>query len=88
MICEICYQPIAFFGERIYTVNGPTHPACYFQQNPIKARTTFLEVLNNCDDQVIVRRLLEELVPMDAKIEVVRRFNEAMRALQTRRTQS
>ena len=43
--------------------------------NIIKHRDTFAKVLWNCDDQVIVRELLKELVPGYIQLEVVRRFN-------------
>ena len=43
--------------------------------NIIKHRGTFAKVLWNCDDQVIVRELLKELVPEDIQHEVVKRFN-------------
>jgi predicted HicB family RNase H-like nuclease len=39
-------------------------------------RDTFDKVLINFDDQVIVRKLLSELVPEDVKQEIVRRFNQ------------
>lgn len=42
----------------------------------IKPRKTFEEVLLNSDDQVIVRKLLMELVPEEIKEEIIRRFNE------------
>ena len=36
---------------------------------------TFVGVLGNGDDQVIVRRLIMELTPPEVKDEIVRRFN-------------
>ena len=42
----------------------------------MKHRDTFCAVLNNFDDQVIVRDLLIELVPSKIQAEIVRRFNE------------
>jgi len=41
-----------------------------------KYRATFREVLHNCDDQVIVRALLEEILSTAQKQEIVRRFNQ------------
>ena len=42
---------------------------------PMKHRHTFKKVLWNCEDQVVVRKLLEELVPPKVQAEIVRRFN-------------
>jgi rubrerythrin len=40
-----------------------------------KHRKTFPDVLYNCDDQVIVRQLIDELVPEQVQLEIVNRFN-------------
>ena len=42
----------------------------------IRNQNTFEKVLNNCDDQIIVRELLRQYVPMECKAEIVRKFNE------------
>lgn len=41
----------------------------------MKHRKTFMEVLCNCDDQVIVRHFLEMLVPQETKLKIVDLFN-------------
>jgi hypothetical protein len=42
----------------------------------MKTRDDFSSVYGNLDDQVIVRRLIEELVPENIKQEIVWRFNK------------
>jgi len=38
--------------------------------------SNFEHVLINCDDQVTVRELLKELVPINIQIEITERFNQ------------
>lgn len=45
---------------------------------PIK-KETFSQVLTNCEDQVLVRRLLEAFVPVDIQQRITDEFNLAMK---------
>lgn len=77
-ICTICNEEIKS-GVFIGTVNnGVAHQSCYVKANPPKIRKTFNEVLNNCDDQVIVREMLNEHVDHEVKLLIVKKFNEKM----------
>jgi uncharacterized protein with PIN domain len=42
---------------------------------PRRHKETFHQVLYNLDDQVIVRNLVEDLMPEEVKAEILRRFN-------------
>ena len=74
--CDYCHLPIesSFIG----TGTGRAHSICYYKANPPKKRNTFSEVLNNCDDQVYVRELLEHLTPKYIKDQIVSDFNTEM----------
>jgi len=41
----------------------------------IKQKFTFKEVLNNHDDQIIVRQLLMKLLPEEIRIKIIQQFN-------------
>lgn len=45
----------------------------------MKERNTFAEVLHNCDDQVIVRKLLTDVLTDIQKCTVLARFNKEVR---------
>ena len=76
-ICEYCNNDIDGLFMSTGT-GGYAHKHCYHQKNPYQPKEDFMEVLCNCDDQVLVRRLLHELVPEDAKEKIVNSFNATM----------
>lgn len=77
-ICVKCKEPI----ESAYTTdNGKfKHPYCYYQDHPFKPKKTFHEVLNNCDDQVLVRDLLTTFLTSDFQDVIINEFNKIMKA--------
>ncbi len=48
----------------------------YPAPTPRKHKDSFLEVLHNTDNQVLVRDLVEELMPDSIKQLIIERFNE------------
>lgn len=54
----------------------------------MREQPNFRAVLNNCDDQVVVRQLLIELVAPEVKVEIVNRFNEFARRYNREREES
>lgn len=69
----------------ICTGNGWACPSCYYREHPFVAKTSFQEVLVNCDDQVLVRQLLEAYVPTEAKRQITQEFNLTMAIRHNRR---
>jgi hypothetical protein len=58
--CSECKKEI-IDGTYIGTSgNVFAHQKCYYLANPPKIRETFNEVLANCDDQFLVRSLLNQ----------------------------
>ena len=49
------------------------------EETPMKDRESFNAVLNNCDDQVIVRQMLNSVLTDDQKQLVVEGFNDKAR---------
>ena len=76
-LCTHCEKPItgAFINLGL---DGRMHSLCYRLRFPFKPRLTFLDVLLNSEDQVIVRELLHEHVPDDVKQRIVVLFNKIM----------
>ena len=52
---------------------------CYYITHPFEECATFRDVLHNDDDQVTMRRLVDECVPPDVKRKIRDRFNESMK---------
>lgn len=79
MKCSRCKKPIAsmYIGDD----EGPSHTVCYHKAHPYKPKTTLREVLNNWDDQVLARDLVEKYAGCgDAAARIVAEFNERMQA--------
>lgn len=77
-ICSECKKPING-GVFIGTINGGVaHEVCYHIANPPKIRETFPEVLVNCDDQVLVRKLLIQHVSDETQKVIISEFNQYM----------
>ncbi len=52
---------------------------CHYITHPFQEYATFRDVLHNNDDQVTMRRLIDECVPSDVKRKIRDMFNELMR---------
>lgn len=75
-ICEHCEKPVG--ASWINSDGARMHPICYRLKYPFTPRLTFMDVLLNGEDQVIVRELLHHKVPQDVKDEIVILFNKVM----------
>ena len=66
-------------GVFIGTINqGVAHQRCYHIANPPINRDTFVSVLCNSDDQLLVRALLGRMVPKYIQDEIIELFNAEM----------
>ena len=81
--CEYCGKPLT--GLMISTGTGMACEPCYYKKHPFVPKDSFLGVLCNCDDQVLVRRLLEEDVPPGTKARIIDNFNREMTRRYTER---
>ncbi len=81
MNCITCGKAIAHFFKT--TEKGPMHTSCYARNRPYVPKETFPQVLGNCDDQVLVRQLLLQHVPIHVQGAILREFNEIMQKRNT-----
>lgn len=75
--CARCHGSMG--GITIGDAEGWICERCYYIQHPFQEYATFRDVLHNNDDQVTMRRLVDECVPPDVKRKIRDRFNELMR---------
>lgn len=80
--CMYCHQRIdgAYTMDRDESGDGYSHLKCYERVHTFVPKVSFLQVLVNLDDQVLVRELLEALVPELDKARIVQEFNRRMLA--------
>lgn len=84
-VCYICNNEINS-GSFLGTIgDGTAHSLCHYKQNPPKIRVTFAEVLNNRDDQVLVRQLVDKHMPTEKKVEIIDDFNREIQVRHQRR---
>lgn len=77
--CSGCKREIS--SGRLGSIGGVVaHKRC-----PPFVRETFQDVLFNCDDQVLVRTLLKNMVPESTQREIVAAFNDQMLARHERK---
>ena len=74
--CEYCGKPLT--GLMISTGTGMACESCYYKKHPFIPKDSFMAVLCNYDDPVLVRRLLEENVPPEIKGRIIDNFNREM----------
>ena len=74
--CSECKKEIVS-GSFVGTIGGGiAHGACFYKANPPRIRHSFLDVITNGDDQVLVRELLMRHVSLQCKGDITTRFNE------------
>lgn len=78
MNCSRCNDPIGSIS--IGDDAGPSHPRCYHLAHPYVPKQTLREVLNNGDDRVLARQLVEEYMPLDRQRLLIAEFNAIMQA--------
>ena len=86
MNCEYCKEEL--IGIFIGTGSGQAHPKCYWEKRPYVPKRTFREVLNNFDDPVIMRDMVEHYMPEQLKQRIVEEFNAFMEKRQSERIEN
>jgi hypothetical protein len=70
--CEYCGQPIE--GLFITTLGGQAHKRCYLVRHPYRQAKDFAEALAG-DDRVLLRHILDALIPVGLKSQIVQVYN-------------
>lgn len=74
IICEACHEVVT--TTMVTTGTGFIHRKCDLILNPPKKYETFSKMLFSAEDQVLLRTVLDELVPEDVKNKVLLKYNE------------